>query len=446
MKKNLLAVIFSLVMSVGAYAQTDLNMPFGWVNCSSMTLGDDYKTTGGSGLVSPRVVTLKNEGEGYDMRNLVLNAINNNDIIILDGSNGDFIFSKSIDIEKKSDKTIVGINGARLCTKFQITDEMKQSLDADGVKNASTASGTGGMLSNGVTVSEECEYLTRQILIDITGDKNENHRKAGIFNITNCNNIIIRNIVFQGPGACDVSGYDLISANGDTHLWVDHCEFVDGIDGNFDLTKETDLTTVSWCKFSYTTKSYNHMNSNLVGSSDSYTKDENKLNITFAYNMWGEKCNQRMPMARFGTIHLLNNYYNCPGASLCINPRKSSEFLIEGNYAETNVKKVFSSSSAKAYVFKSNVFKSASTPSNVGSVTLPYRYNAVSAETAKAEVIAHVGATLADPLSIEGVNTDIQNVIIGCVDNNVCYNMQGQRVSSSHKGITICNGRKYVNR
>lgn len=444
-RRIILSLMCVMAASTAVMAQTDLNKPFGWTNCTSLTSGDDYTTTGANSLASPRKTTLTSNGG--DMKSTIESALKNCDILVLDGSKGDFIISQSMGMSGMRNKTIVGINNARLCTKFYLTQEMRDAFDKAGVKNASTSSGTGGTLSNGQSVGEARELLTRQTLIDLTGDKSESYRNAGIFKMSNCTNIIVRNIKFVGPGPCDVGGYDLISATGDVHLWVDHCEFTDGIDGNFDITNGSNFCTVSWCTFSYTDRAYDHANTNLVGSSDSYTSDEDKLNITFAYNMWGSKCNQRMPMARFGTIHLLNNYYNCPGASLCMNPRKNSEFMIEGNYFEEGVKKPFSESGSKAYVFNGNYYASwSSEPSNRGTVTLPYSYNVIPAADAKAIVLEKAGATLTDPLYVTGQTTAISQAVVDVQSArpSVTYNLNGQRVNSMTRGIVIRDGVKYV--
>lgn len=413
-----ITVLLSLATAVTVQAQMsqyDLNRPFGWTNCESLT-ADGYTTTGGGNGTS---ITLTSTGE--DMRSTITNAIKNNDIVILDGSKGDFIISYSMDLSSQKNKTIVGINGARLCTEFYITEDITKLLDAAGVKNASTTSG-GGTLSNGSSVGEQCEYLTRKTLIDYTGDTSEKYRKAGIFNLKSCTNIIIRNICFVGPGSCDVGGYDLISSTGTKHLWVDHCEFTDGIDGNFDITKQSDLVTVSWCKFTYTSRSYNHQNCCLIGSSDSQTADKNKLNVTFANCMWGEGVNSRMPMARFGTIHMVNNYYDCAGnGSNAINPRKSSEFLIEGNYFEKGVK-AFGQSSATAYVWQNNINNGSNNGSTKGSVTLPYTYAAYNAELVPTEVGTYAGATLDDPLNIATASPIKQ------LERNADYTVMGNKI------------------
>ena len=415
-----------------------LNAPFGWTNCSSLTSGDSYNTTGGNN--GTRVITLKSTGSD---QSAIQNAIKQNDIVILDGSNGDFIVSSPVSFGGYSNRTVVGINGARICTKFYLTDEMKAALDKANVKSLSSSTGTGGTLSNGKTVDEKRELVTRQTLIDLTGDTSESYRNAGVFKISGGSNIIVRNLKFVGPGPCDVGGQDLITCTGTTHLWVDHCEFTDGQDGNFDITQGADFVTVSWCTFGYTERAYDHMNTNLVGSSDSENKD--KLNVTFAFNIWGSGCNQRMPMARAGNIHLLNNYYNCAGASATVNPRKNSEFLIEGNYFETGVTKVFSQSDAIAYQFKDNTYKSASQPSGKGTVTMPYQYTAIPSADVPDLLTSTTGAgaTLTDPLTIGTTGIESPTASILNKKGSI-YNLSGQQVDSKYRGIVIKNGHKYI--
>ena len=275
MKKIVIMLMAAFLSGSAAFADDTstpteaLNAPFGWTNCSSLTSGDSYNTTGGNN--GTRVITLKSTGSD---QSAIQNAIKQNDIVILDGSNGDFIVSSPVSFGGYSNRTVVGINGARICTKFYLTDEMKAALDKANVKSLSSSTGTGGTLSNGKTVDEKRELVTRQTLIDLTGDTSESYRNAGVFKISGGSNIIVRNLKFVGPGPCDVGGQDLITCTGTTHLWVDHCEFTDGQDGNFDITQGADFVTVSWCTFGYTERAYDHMNTNLVGSSDSENKDK----------------------------------------------------------------------------------------------------------------------------------------------------------------------------
>jgi len=412
MKKYLLTLTATLLSMTAVADGYDLDKPFGFCTVSSRTdASSTFNITGGGVYTYPipesftgKVTTLKSNGQ--DMKGTIQNAIKNNDVVILDGADGEFIVSSNIGISG-IDKTIIGINNAIISTKWYVTDEIKKALNDAGVPNMST-SGGGGKLPNGQSVSEEAEYNTRKIIIEMTGDNSENYRKSGCISLSSCQNIIIRNITFKGPGAIDVGGYDLISCTGAKNCWVDHCEFMDGMDGNFDITNAADFNTVSWCVFRYTDRSYMHQNTNLIGSSDSETTG--KLNTTFAFNWWAPGCNQRMPMGRVGKIHMLNNYYSCSGASLCMNPRKNSEFLIEGNYFASGVKNCYKNNDATAVTWADNnviANTSASKPSSFGTtVTVPYSYTVATTNDVPDAVQNGAGATLPYGDSDSGSETE----------------------------------------
>lgn len=400
MKKYLFTLTATLLSMTAVADGYDLDKPFGFCTVSSRTdVSSTFNITGGGVYTYPipdgftgKVTTLKSNGQ--DMKGTIQNAIKQYDVVILDGADGEFIVSSNIGITA-SNKTIIGINNAIISTKWYVTDEIKKALNDAGVSKMST-SGGGGKLPNGQSVSEEAEYNTRKIIIEMTGDNSENYRKSGCISLSSCQNIIIRNITFKGPGAIDVGGYDLISCTGAKNCWVDHCEFMDGMDGNFDITNAADFNTVSWCVFRYTDRSYMHQNTNLIGSSDSETTG--KLNTTFAFNWWAPGCNQRMPMGRVGKIHMLNNYYSCSGASLCMNPRKNSEFLIEGNYFASGVKNCYRNNDATAVTWADNnviANTSASKPSSFGTtVTVPYSYTVATTNDVPDAVQNGAGATL----------------------------------------------------
>ncbi|MBO6234997.1 MAG: chitobiase/beta-hexosaminidase C-terminal domain-containing protein, partial [Prevotella sp.] len=408
----------------GAYTVSDVKALVAKVKAAGGSAGSTMTVDG------KKVIVLEADGTKTDMASTIKTAIESNDIIVFDGDHSlmgeketgktNFYVDAFITLSGLSGKTIIGMNGARLCTTWYLTDIIKSWLNSvetssgSGVSNASTAAGTGGtIVVNGkeIAIDEEGEYLTRKTLVEkgeaskakqdagesLTAQDEENikfllteaYRRSGVFYITNCSNLIIRNLSFQGPGSVDVGGYDLVAIiNGTNHVWVDHCEFIDGQDGNFDITNESDFITTSWCHFHYTDRSYVHQNTNLVGSNDKYDgksgetiDDTGKLNITFAYNEWGENCRSRMPMARFGKIHMLNNWYNCPGnTENAINPRKQSEFLIEGNYFVSGITKTFKASEATGISASDNTLVDpAATSINASgsAVTVPYTYGKV---------------------------------------------------------------------
>ena len=400
MKKYLLTTLAALFSLITVAADYDQNKPFGFCTRSSRTdAACTYNITGGGCYSYPipnvfagKVIVLKSNGK--DMKKDIQNAIKQNDVIILDGSNGDFIVSSNVNVEGDN-KTLLGINNARLCTQWHITPEIITALNNAGVPHMNTHEG-GGILPNGQRVREEAEFNTRKMIIEFTGDNTENYRKSGILRVAK-ENIIIRNITFVGPGSIDVGGNDLLSFNGAKHCWVDHCSFSDGMDGNFDITQSSDFNTVSWCTFSYTERSYMHQNTNLIGYSD--REPTGFLNTTFAFNWWGPGCVQRMPMIRVGKIHMLNNYFSCTTAGNCINPRKNSEVLIEGNYFEKGVRRYYSQNDAISVTWADSNHaeepNKAGQPISIGTpVTVPYDYSVAPYADVPAAVKKHAGATL----------------------------------------------------
>lgn len=175
-------------------------------------------------------------------------------------------------------------------------------------------------LNSGQNISET---VTNKTIIGLPGARLVNNTQtqsgSGILNLKNgSNNVIIRNLIFEGPGAYDIDGRDNLSVEGCTNLWVDHCEFQDGLDGNFDIKNNSDNITVSWCKFTYLKPaipggsggSNDHRFSNLVGSGDSNAPSDGHFSITFQNCYWAEGCRERMPRARNAELHILNCYYN----------------------------------------------------------------------------------------------------------------------------------------
>ncbi len=168
---------------------------------------------------------------------------------------------------------------------------------------------------------------------------------TGILYFKNCNNIIIRNVTFKSAGAYDIDGNDNLCFENCQNMWVDHCDFQDGVDGNFDCKKQSDKICVSWCKFHYLKApmagggggSGDHRFTNLWGSSDSYTDDRGKLRTTFVCCWWGEGCRERMPRVRFGQVHLVNCLWNSTVANYCVAAGQEAQCYVEKS-AFINVK------------------------------------------------------------------------------------------------------------
>ncbi|KAF7805999.1 putative pectate lyase 5 [Senna tora] len=99
-----------------------------------------------------------------------------------------------------------------------------------------------------------------------------------------------------------VSDGDGVSIFGGSHVWVDHCSLSNCNDGLIDAIHGSTAITIS---NNYMT---HHDKVMLLGHSDSYTDDKN-MQVTIAFNHFGEGLVQRMPRCRLGYFHVVNNDY-----------------------------------------------------------------------------------------------------------------------------------------
>ena len=264
---------------------------------------------------------------GQDMSDSLLSAIRTYDTVVLDGSKGEFVLGHTVVLKHLKNKTITGTHDACLRTRFRITPEIRRMLDSADVMSLSNA-GEGGVLSNGMRVHEQRELRTRQLLIDRFDDPEESFRSSGGIQLSHCRNVTIRGLRLQGPGAIDVSGNDLLGMDHSMYITVDSCVLMDGMDGNMDITSQSDSITVSRCYFGYTALSYDHMNSNLIGAADRVEADRGKLHVTYSRCTWGEGCRQRMPMVRFGTILLDHCRWECSTEHPAVDVRREATVII----------------------------------------------------------------------------------------------------------------------
>ncbi|KAL3511382.1 hypothetical protein ACH5RR_030783 [Cinchona calisaya] len=99
-----------------------------------------------------------------------------------------------------------------------------------------------------------------------------------------------------------LSDGDAVSIFGGSHVWVDHCTLSNCRDGLIDAIHGSTAITIS---NNYLT---HHDKVMLLGHSDSYSEDKN-MQVTIAFNHFGEGLVQRMPRCRHGYFHVVNNDY-----------------------------------------------------------------------------------------------------------------------------------------
>ncbi|RDX66051.1 hypothetical protein CR513_55228, partial [Mucuna pruriens] len=95
---------------------------------------------------------------------------------------------------------------------------------------------------------------------------------------------------------------DAISIFSSSNIWIDHLSLSDCEDGLVDVIQGSTAITISNC---HMTK---HNDVMLFGASDTYSNDK-IMQITVAFNHFGQGLIQRMPRCRFGFFHVLNNDY-----------------------------------------------------------------------------------------------------------------------------------------
>ena len=253
--------------------------------------------------------------------------------------------------------------------------------------------------------------------VDITGSNKTiiglrpgTELKAVVY-IKKASNIILRNIVIKGPGSNADQAWDNFNIENAQNIWVDHCEFWDGQDGNADVVKGADNVTFTWCKFGYTRKS-NHNLSNLIASSDDEPASVGKLNITFMFNWW-VAANQRKPRCRYGNVHVINNLYTGNSsitagtavlgvsAGVQCHVRTEKNVFIDENDPIYNGNNTDGSGGNEVI---DNIFTNCSgnTKGQGTSFTPPYDYSfALPANQVEAAVKANAGATLASPTACD---------------------------------------------
>lgn len=220
-------------------------------------------------------------------------------------------------------------------------------------------------------------------------------------------NLILRNLTFKSAGAYDTDGRDNLCIDGTTNIWVDHCDFQDGVDGNFDCKNASDNIAVTWCRFRYLIEplaggsggSDDHRYSNLWGNSDSSTQDRGKLRTTFQYCWWDEGCRDRMPRVRYAQVHLVNCLYSSSVASHCIGAGKEANVLAEGcDFTDLKYDKIYRYYNDDALVQLKDCLSSLDEDDEVFSNTAftpPYELtNTVSADEVESIVSQYAGATL----------------------------------------------------
>lgn len=293
---------------------------------------------------------------------------------------------------------------------FEVADGWA-SVSADGLDG--TTGGAGGRVVLARTLEElsmygesaeplvilVCGSMGTQLeRIDITSNKTvvgvgiRPTIKASI-DIDRSQNVVIRDLFIEGSIATDGGdGPDALGIRRSHHIWIDHVDISDGSDGNLDVTNQSNYVTVSYSRFWYRDPNRAHRFSTLIGSSDTQTADTGMLKVTMHHNWWADNVVERMPRARFGEVHVFNNYYASRGNNYCVRVGFQARLLVEGNYFHSVSNPVDLDPEGQV-VQTANVFPGSSGQrANYGEAFTPgYEYAMDPAEAVRDIVLAEAG-------------------------------------------------------
>jgi len=210
----------------------------------------------------------------------------------------------------------------------------------------------------------------------------------------NVRDVVVKNLRVNGAySAVDGAAIQVYSAH---HVWIDHSEVWDSIDGLIQVVHGSDFVTVSWTKFHFTedTPDKEHRFACLIGHADeNAAEDEDHLRVTLHHNWWADYIRQRAPRVRFGDVHLFNNYWSSADNDYSIWAALGSRLLIEQNHFDgvTNPHELHDSdaqilASGNIYEQTSGIIASTST-----AFTPPYVYDLAPAAEVAAAVAAGAG-------------------------------------------------------
>ncbi|KAL3745897.1 hypothetical protein ACJRO7_014920 [Eucalyptus globulus] len=95
---------------------------------------------------------------------------------------------------------------------------------------------------------------------------------------------------------------DRISVLASSKIWIDRCFLSDCTGGLIDVTEGSTAVTISSNMFTHRDKVM------MLGHSDDFTTDSG-MQVTVAFNHFGQELKESMPRCRFGYFHVVNNDY-----------------------------------------------------------------------------------------------------------------------------------------
>ncbi|KAM5588905.1 putative pectate lyase 8 [Rosa sericea] len=204
---------------------------------------------------------------------------------------------------------------------------------------------------------------------------------------------------------------DAISIFGSKNIWIDHNSLSNCYDGLVDVVEASTAVTVSNNLFT------DHDKVMLLGHNDAYTQDK-VMQVTVAYNRFGQGLGQRMPHCRHGSFHVLNNDYPNGWGVYAIGGAANPTINSQGNrfYADA-VKHPYTNQVTKRISGSESEWKRWNWRSS-GDVFLNSAYFVQSGDASRAAYVK-ASSTLPKPASmVEAITADAG--VLTCRRDHVC--------------------------
>ncbi|RYP68716.1 hypothetical protein DL769_005437 [Monosporascus sp. CRB-8-3] len=209
-----------------------------------------------------------------------------------------------------------GTTGGAAGSTVTVSDlsSLKEAAESDGPLTI--------IVSGSISGSEKIRVASDKTIF---GESGSSITGVGFY-IRRVSNVIMRNLKIA---RVDADNGDAVGIDGSTNVWIDHLDLSgdlnagkDDMDGLLDISHAADYVTVSNTYF------HDHWKGSLIGHSDSNAdEDTGHLRVTYANNYW-KSINSRAPLVRFGTVHIVNNYYDSL-ISTGINTRMGAQVLVQ---------------------------------------------------------------------------------------------------------------------
>ncbi|MCX2449922.1 pectate lyase [Pedobacter sp. PLR] len=254
--------------------------------------------------------------------------------------------------------------------------------------------------SSSPTIIQVSGTITGTGMINVSSNKSIIGLKGSKLNGVGLLLYTVNNVIIQNMTIANVVGGDAITIKESTHhVWVDHCDLSadkshgwDYYDGLLDITNKSNYITVSWNKI------HDSNIAMLIGAGYTNTDDKGTLKVTL-YNNYFSNISERTPDAKFGSVHMFNNYFN---QSAYVGAFMGATIRLENNYFKGSslpVRTDLSSTPGVISGLSSNIFEASganriTSSASTWEPTYTYKTAVIAAANVPSVVSAGAGATL----------------------------------------------------